>query len=138
MRFALLTILLTIVAGFVPRAYSQVKNPTVRQVPSRVSDYCTTERFQNYILVAKAMRDYVSPENYSRLYIPLKVKASKAQVTLKNYGPLSSTTHTAVLELVKYVNDNQREFDALWEIEAFFEIARDLMDMTMALSRELE
>ena len=84
------------------------------------------------------MRDYVSPENYSRLYIPLKVKASKAQVTLKNYGPLSSTTHTAVLELVKYVNDNQREFDALWEIEAFFEIARDLMDMTMALSRELE
>jgi hypothetical protein len=103
-----------------------------------IYSYCEESRFENYITLATAMRDFVTPEVYSDLYIPLKKKASKAKITLKNYGALSGKTHAAVLDIVKFVEAHDGEFNALWEVEAFFKIAQDLMDMTQALARDLE
>lgn len=105
---------------------------------SPAASYCTEARFQSYIALASSMRNYVTPEEYAGLYIPLKVKASKAMVTLRNYGALSSTTHNALYEIVRFVANNQARFDNLWEIEVFFPVAQDLMDMTQSLSRDLQ
>ncbi len=121
--------------------YSQTADAQSRTSrPSRgpVYEYCTSERFQNYVRLASAMRDYVTPMEYSSVYLPLKVKATKAEITLKNYGPLSAKTHKAVYEIVAFVDGNQTKFDTLWEVEAFYDVARDLMEMTQALSRDLE
>lgn len=139
MKFALPLAFALLSASVVPEAFAQSYSTTAtRQAPRPSAAYCTSDRFQNYVLMASAMRDFVTPEVYSRLYIPLKVKAAKAQITLRNYGPLSATTHNAVMEIVRFVDRNQNEFDALWEVEAFFDIARDLMDMTQALARDLQ
>lgn len=119
-------------------SYAQTNPAMSRPAKSPVYSYCTEDRFENYILLASAMRDYVTPAEYSDLYIPLKKKAAIAKITLKNYGALSGKTHAAVLDIVRFVNDNQESFDALWEVEAFFRIAQDLMDMTTALARDLE
>ncbi len=116
-------------------AQSRTARPSTR---GPVYEYCTSERFQNYVRLATAMRDYVTPMEYSTVYLPLKVKATKAEITLKNYGPLSAKTHKAVYEIVAFVDGNQTKFDGLWEVEAFYDVARDLMEMTQALSRDLE
>lgn len=121
--------------------YSQTaaaQSRTARPASGPVYEYCRTERFQNYVRLASAMRDYVTPMEYSSVYLPLKVKATKAEITLKNYGPMSSKTHKAVYEIVAFVDANQTKFDSLWEVEAFYDVARDLMEMTQALSRDLE
>lgn len=118
-----------------------VNYPTsVNHVAQRrsVADYCTESRFQSYIDLAKSMRDYVTPEEYGSLYVPLKIKAAKALITLKNYGPLSTRSHNSLLEIVRFVNRNEAKFNALWEVEAFFDVAQDLMDMTQSLTRDLE
>lgn len=102
------------------------------------STYCNEARFHSYMNLALSMRDYVTPYAYADLYLPLKIKASKALVTLKNYGPLSATTHSALYEIVSFVSANQNEFDALWEVEVFFTVAQDLMEMTQSLERDLK
>lgn len=121
-------------------SFNEAQAQSFQSKPGRapVYSYCTEERFQGYINLASAMRDFVTPHEYADLYIPLKVKASQAKITLKNYGPLSATTHAAVLDIVKFVNKNQGSFDSLWEVEAFFFVAQDLMDMTQSLSRDLQ
>jgi hypothetical protein len=139
MKFALPMAITLLSATVVPEVFAQTySTAATRPAPRPSAAYCTSDRFQNYVLMASAMRDFVTPELYARLYIPLKVKAAKAQITLKNYGPLSATTHETVMEIVRFVDQNQNEFDALWEVEAFFYIARDLMDMTQALARDLQ
>jgi hypothetical protein len=139
MKLALSLGLFMLNATLVPHVLAQsYSSSMIRPAPRPTAIYCTHDRFQNYILMASAMRDFVTPEVYARLYIPLKIKASKAQITLKNYGALSATTHEAVMEIVRFVDQNQREFDGLWEVEAFFTIARDLMEMTQALARDLQ
>lgn len=116
--------------------YAQAQRPHFAR--AAVSSYCTEARFQSYIELAASMRDYVTPEEYARLYIPLKVKASKAKITLNNYGALSNKTHKAVMDIVNFVDTNEGSFGSLWEVEAFFNVAQDLMDMTQSLSRDLE
>ncbi len=118
------------------QSYSRSSSYSMTRLP--VSQYCTSDRFENYIALAYAMRDFVTPYDYAKLYIPLRKKASTAQMTLKNYGPLSSKTRSALFEIVRFVDQNQKEFDALWEVEAFYSVARDLMDLTQTLSRDLE
>lgn len=120
--------------------YSNSASAQVRSRPAQtpVYEYCSADRFQNYVRLAAEMRDHVSPREYAQIYLPLKVKATKAQITLKNYGALSSRTHKAVYEIVSFVDKNQNSFDALWEIEAFYDVASDLMEMTQALSKDLE
>lgn len=113
-------------------------HPNVHVNRSNWSNYCTDERFTAYASIASAMRDYVTPEEYSRIYLPLKVLSSKASITLKHFGPLSETTHRSLRDIVAFISRNQNSFDALWEIEAFTAVAMDMMDITVALSRDLE
>lgn len=124
-------------AGMMNKGHAQVSSVS-RPTKSPVYSYCDENRFENYVRLATAMRDYVTPATYSDLYIPLKMKASKAKITMKNYGALSGKTHASVLDIVNFVEAHEGEFGALWEVEAFFAIAQDLMDMTQALSRDLE
>lgn len=118
----------------VSRPTYQINKPS----PTVVTSYCSEMRFQSYINLSVAMRDYVTPYEYSELYLPLKIKAAKAQMTLKNYGPLSNHTHKALMDIVIFVNENETKFSALWEVEAFFKVAMDLMDMTQTLARDLQ
>ncbi len=129
--------LLTFSAGFSSTAHAQVRS-SYAQSKRPVYAYCEESRFESYILLSNAMRDFTTPEEFARLYLPLRKKAAIAKLTLKNYGALSSTTHRAVLDIVKFVDANQDSFSSLWEVEAFFVIAQDLMDMTQALSRDLQ
>lgn len=138
MKFLLPFSFLALSFVMVAPAEASHSRPTYVRSHQDARVYCTEDRFQSYIALASSMRDFVTPYEYAELYIPLRVKASKALVTLRNYGPLSHTTHTALHEIVRFVNANERNFDVLWEIEAFFPVAQDLMDMTQSLSRDLQ
>jgi hypothetical protein len=127
-----------LIFGSVTTTSSFAQSNISRPGKAPIYSYCEESRFDNYVALASAMRDYVTPDVYANLYIPLKKKASKAKITLKNYGALSGKTHAAVLDIVQFVDAHDGEFNALWEVEAFFKIAQDLMDMTQALSRDLE
>ncbi|GEM_PF-3139845 len=107
-------------------------------VKASVSDICTEQRFQNYMNLAVAMRDYVSPYEYAELYLPLKKKAAIALTNLRVNGPLSNRTHQSLYSIVKFVSANQTGFETLWEVEAFFDIAQDLLEMTTSLERDLQ
>ena len=110
----------------------------VRPVAVNWSGFCQEARFENYISVANAMRDYVTPGTWSELYSPMKVKAAKAQIALRVNGPLSESTRDALYELVDFVQGHQESIDHLWEIEAFFDVAQDLTLMTESLARDLK
>ncbi len=130
-----------LVLTFAPNfpAQAQTRYSYSQRAPSNpASVFCTEQRFDSYIALAKGMRDFVTPHEYARLYLPLKTKASQAKITLRNYGPLSRTTHKSLLEIVSFVDRNQSSFDTLWEVEAFFDVATDLMDMTQNLNRDLQ
>lgn len=129
--------LLTFSAATMNSSYAQVRS-SYNKSNGPVYEYCEESRFENYILLSNAMRDFVTPEEFEKLYLPLRKKAAIAKITLKNYGALSSTTHARVLDIVNFVNANQGSFSSLWEVEVFFDIAQDLMDMTQALSRDLQ
>lgn len=129
--------LLTFSASMINTGHAQVRS-SYGQSKKPVYAYCEESRFENYILLSNAMRDFVTPDEFEKLYLPLRKKAAIAKITLKNYGALSSTTHKAVLDIVNFVGTNQDSFSSLWEVEAFFVIAQDLMDMTQALSRDLQ
>lgn len=105
---------------------------------SSVTDYADESRFQDYINLANSMRDFVTPSEYAEVYLPIKIKAAKAKASIKVNGPLSQTTHKAILTLVAFVINNESRLTKLWEIEKLFNTAVDLNEMTMALSRDLE
>lgn len=101
-------------------------------------EFCQQSRFENYIAVADAMRDFVTPMTWAELYSPMKVKAAKAQIALRVNGPLSESTRDAIYELVDFVQSNQEAIDHLWEVEAYFEVVQDLTLMTETLARDLK
>jgi len=139
MKFLFPLSLLTLATVFSPVTQAHSERPALRRsYQVGASLYCQEARFQNYMALATSMRDFVTPHEYERLYLPLKIRSSKALVTLKNYGPLSSTTHKALYEIVSFVSSHEKEFDSLWEVEAFFPVAQDLVEMTQALSRDLQ
>lgn len=143
MKFFILLTFFTLSAQLVPEAQAQAQVQSTRPNYTRnhrtsVQVYCEEARFRNYMDLALGMRDFVTPNTYARVYLPLKILASKALLTLRNYGPLSATTHQALYEIVSFVSNNEREFDELWEVEAFFPVAQDLMEMTQSLERDLK
>jgi hypothetical protein len=104
---------------------------------SSVSSFASDARFKSYMDLAHSMRDYVTPLEYQELYIPLRMKAAKAQITLSNFGALSKTTHDAMYELVRFIIQNETQFETLWQIDAFFNTAMDLFNMVESLKRDL-
>lgn len=139
MKFLALLSFFALTSYVTPEAQAFHDKPNFsRSYNVNASAYCNEARFLSYINLALSMRDYVTPDTYAEVYLPLKIKASKALVTLKNYGPLSATTHSALSEIVMFVSNNQNGFDGLWEVEAFFSVAQDLMEMTQKLERDLK
>ena len=95
-------------------------------------------RLNSYVLLAVGMRNYVTPHDYEQTYLPLKRLATIAKIDCRTYGPLSETTHRAILELTNFVKNHQKEFSQLWEVESFFDIAQDLMSLTESFLRDLK
>lgn len=103
-----------------------------------ISNASLETRLNNYVQLAVGMRDYVTPKEYAALYIPIKKFSSIAKINLRTYGALSQRTHISIMNLVNFVNNHQNDFDSLWEVEAFFDDAQDLMAFTMSLTKDLE
>lgn len=113
-----------------PTPYQYAETPAINR-------YASSSRFQGYIEVAAAMRDFVAPVEYQKTYLPLKKLATQAKIKLDTYGPLSQTAHAAIIQLVDFVSKNDQDLQSLWDIEAFYDIASDLFSMTEEVIRDI-
>ena len=113
---------------------------TTCMTPTRApqySDFCSDVRLNSYLSFVSGLRDYVSPDQYGDLLVPIRTAANHTKNVLQVFGPYHTQTKTSFIELMTKLNEAEVLWGNLEQIDIFAPIINDIRFVTMSLERDL-